>query len=452
MNYKKWQNKSTLIEKDNVMKSFKTKLNINNRQRTKFLQHSGTARHAWNWGLALCRDLIYKKEKTPTAIDLHKLLVKDVKSVNEWYYEVSKCSPQEALRDLYDAFYRFWKQHKINKTLPMNKRYLRKYLLQKQRGEIKELRFEHEKGFPRFKKKGQHDSFYLAGAIQIDGNKIKVPKIGWLKTYEILPIGVKPSSCVISRTANDWFIAFKTEAEPTIIKHNTTTSVGVDLGIKTLATLSDGTIFQSPKPYKKQKKKLRRLQRKQCRQREVQKKSGLKKVSNNYVKTKKKIEKVHQRITNVRKDNTHKLTSYLVKSHNKITIEDLNVSGMVKNHNLASSILDGGFFEFKRQLEYKCKWNSVELVVANRWFASSQTCSCCGHKQKMPLKERVFNCEKCGLKIDRDLNAAINLNNYTPSYGVKAGGDAKFHDASQVSINEAGIRQQTSHVQVCIGS
>lgn len=434
------------------MKSFKTKLNINNKQETKFLQHSGTARHAWNWGLTLCKDLIYKREQQPSAIDLHKLLVKDVKSVNEWYYEVSKCSPQEALRDLYDAIQRFWKQHKINKTLPMNKRYLRKYLLQKQRGEIKDLRFEHEKGFPRLKRKGIHDSFYLAGTINIEGNKIKVPKIGWLKTYEVLPVGVKPTSVVISRTANDWFISFKTETKPIIVKHDTDTSVGVDLGIKTLATLSDGTTFESPKPYKKQKSKLRRLQRKLCRKREVQKQAGLKRVSNNYIKNRKQIAKVHQRISNIRIDSTHKLTSYLVKSHNRITIEDLNVSGMVKNHNLASAILDGGFYEFKRQLEYKCKWNSVELVIADRWFPSSQLCSCCGHKQKMPLKMRTYNCELCGLKIDRDVNAAINLDNYTPSYGVKASGDAKFHSERKVSIVEAGIRQQLANVQVCIGS
>lgn len=434
------------------MRSFKTKLKFNNKQETRFLQHAGTARHAYNWGLELCKDKIYKQEPVPTTIELHKLLVKDVKSKNEWYYESSKCSPQMALSNLSDAFKRFWKQHKINKTLPFKKKYLRRYLLQKQRGEIKELRLEHEKGFPRFKKRGQHDSFYLYGAIHIDENKIKVPKIGWLRTYEILPVCVTPKSVVISRTANDWFIAFIIDDNPIIVKHNNSTSIGVDLGIKALATLSDGKIFENPKPYKTQKKKLRRLQRKLCRQREVQKKAGLKKVSNNYVKTRNKIAKVHQRIADIRKDSTHKLTSYLVKNHNKITIEDLNVSGMAKNRNLASSILDGGFSEFHRQLEYKCKWNSVNMVLANRWFASSQTCSDCGHKQKMPLKKRVYNCEQCGLSIDRDLNAAINLNNYTPSYEVNACGGDKFQDASPVVASEAGTRQQLADVQVCVSS
>jgi len=126
---------------------------------------------------------------------------------------------------------------------------------------------------------------------------------------------------------------------------------------------------------------------------------------------------------------------------------------MTKNHNLASAILDGGFYEFRRQLEYKCEWNTVELIIADRWFASSKTCSRCNHKQDMPLKKRVFICEHCGLIIDRDLNAAINLNNYyTPSYGVKDCGDIKFHAKRQVDVNEAVISQQTRNVQVCISS
>ncbi len=193
------------------------------------------------------------------------------------------------------------------------------------------------------------------------------------------------------------------------------------------------------------------MQRKLCRQKEARKKSGLEGNSKNYEKTKKKIAKQHQKISNIRIDSTHKLTSHLVKNHAQITIEDLNVSGMVKNHNLASAILDGGFYEFKRQLIYKCKWNSVKLIIADRWFASSQTCSCCGNKQKMPLKQRIFNCASCGLIIDRDLNAAINLEKYeeaesknTPSYGgIKACGDAKFHEKSQVSVSETGIKHQT---------
>ena len=431
------------------MKGFCTKLNPNNKQRTLFLQHAGVARHAWNWGLELCKDRLKKGEKGLSGIDLHKLLVSDVKPENQWYYEVSKCSPQQALRDLPVAFNKFWKKHQEQKSLPPQQKYLKKYLIKKKKGEIEELRFEHEKGFPKFKKKGEHDSFYLEGNIIIEGNRIKVPRIGWLKTYEVLPEGISPKNIVIRRVAADWFISFKLES--VIIPTNIIASTGVDLGIKTLATLSNGEKTNSPKPYKTYKHKLQRLQRKLSRQYEFAKKNNIK-TGTNYEKTKLQIVRLHQKIAQIRLDSIHQLTNDLVKNHNRIVIEDLNVSGMSKNHHLASAILDGGFYEFRRQLEYKCKWNGIELIVADRWFASSKTCSKCGHKQNMPLKKRVFICEECDLVIDRDVNAAINLNNYTPSYEVKDCEDAKFHAKKQVGVSEAVIRHQTRNVQVCVSS
>jgi putative transposase len=429
------------------MRSFKTKINPNNKQRTSFLKHAGTARHAWNWGLNVCINSIHETGATPSAIDLHKLLVKEVKPDKPWYYESSKCSPQEALRNLIEAFSRFWKQHKINKTKPFHKKYLAKYIRQFQHGKIKTLSIEHEYGFPKKKKKGIHDGFYLEGNFEIDwvnANRIKVPKIGLIKTYEKLPQGIEIKNSTITRTADDWFVAFKI-GKAEITKHKNNKSVGVDLGVKTLATMSNFQTIQSPKPYKTQKNKLQRIQRKMSRQKKDQYKLDKKECSKNYIKTRKKFAKLHQKISNIRKDTTHKLTSYLVKNHNRIVIEDLNVSGMVKNHNLASAILDGGFYEFKRQLQYKCKWNSVELVIADRWFASSQLCSDCGHRQKMPLKQRIFKCEDCNLELDRDLNAAINLRNYVPqANGEKVCGDAKFHANWQVGISETEIRQQAT--------
>lgn len=263
--------------------------------------------------------------------------------------------------------------------------------------------------------------------------------------------------------------------------------MGVDLGIKVSATASNGKEYPTPKPYKKSKKKLKKVQKYLSRKFEAHKKlqeakdeeckknkTELVKIpySNNYKKAKEKLAKAHQKIGNIRLDNMHKTTTDLAKNHSKINIEGLNVSGMMKNHNLASAIADGGFYEFKRQLIYKCKWYGVKLVVIDQWFPSSQLCSCCGHKQPMPLKKRIFDCEKCLNKMDRDLNASINIRDYdtkwiliyppkkkidknTLSYkGVKACGDAKVQDESSVSVNEAGIRQQVknSDVQICIGS
>ena len=223
---------------------------------------------------------------------------------------------------------------------------------------------------------------------------------------------------VISRTANEWFVSFKVPYEPKIT-NKTRSIVGVDLGIKTLATLSDGVIFDSIKPYKKYKRKLKILQRR------VSKKFVKDKpASKNYKKAQQKVAKLHQRIANVRKDYTHKLTSYLAKNHSEIVIETLNVKGMSKNHCLASAILDGGFFEFTRQLEYKSGWYGSTVTKVSRFYPSSKTCSQCNHKkQVLKLSERVFHCEQCNCSIDRDLNASLNLKSMAVSSTVTACGE-----------------------------
>ena len=164
----------------------------------------------------------------------------------------------------------------------------------------------------------------------------------------------------------------------------------------------------------------------------------------NYKKTKKEIAELHFRMSSVRKDSTHKLTNYLVKNHDHIVIEDLNVSGMMKNHNLAGAIADGGFYEFRRQLEYKGKLYGCAVTIADRWFSSSKTCSECGHKQEMPLKKRTFECECCKNKLDRDLNAAINLKNFSVSFTDDACSlSPKLHREIEVGAG-TGTRPQTT--------
>lgn len=354
---------------------FKTELKLNNAQRTQMAKHCGVARHSWNVGLALTKAVLgYNKEhpedkqKFPTAIDLHKWLVAVVKPQFPWYYEVSKCAGQNALRNLSQAWDRCFK--KVSKP-------------------------------PKFKKKGRHDSFTLNGTIKVvDHFKIQLPRIGVVKTYERLPYGFKPKSVTISRQADRWFISWKIEVniEPT---PKTTEVVGVDLGVKNLATLSTGEVVEGAKAYRRLESKLRRLQWLN-RNKQVG--------SANWRKTQIKIARLHRRIANIRKDTLHKLTTYLATTYSKIVVEDLNVSGMMSNHKLAKAVQDMGFYEFKRQLRYKCELYGSELFEADRWFASSKICSNCGHKkERLSLSERVYNCEHCGLKIDRDLNAALNL-------------------------------------------
>jgi len=358
-----------------MLLGFKTKLKLNNRQRTTLAKHAGVARHAWNWGLGLTRDILDhnrsntdEKIKFPSAIDLHKWLVALVKSEHPWYYEVSKSAPQNALRHLRVAWDRCFKK---------------------------------TSGAPKFKKKGRHDSFELDGTIRIKGlNKIQVPKIGILKTYEALPQNTQPKSVTISRQAHDWFISFRIEIEP-VITPKLVDVVGVDLGIKSLATLSIGEVFEGAKAYRQLESRLSRLQ-----WLNRHKQQG----SENWKKAQRAIARLHQRIANIRKDTIHKLTTYLAKNHGTVVIEDLNVSGMMANHKLAKAIQDMGFYEFRRQLDYKTKLYGSELVIVDRWFPSSKTCSRCGKKKEtLSLSERVFNCDHCGLQIDRDLNAAINL-------------------------------------------
>jgi len=211
--------------------------------------------------------------------------------------------------------------------------------------------------------------------------------------------------------------------------------VGVDIGINALATCSDGTVFPNPKAYRKAKRRLARLQRR------VSKKV---KGSNNRKKAITKLAKAHKRVSDIRKDNLHKITTSLAKNHSQVAIEDLNVSGMMKNHRLASAIADCGFFEFKRQLTYKCDWYGSTLIIVDRFYPSSQICSNCGSRQKMPLKERVYHCPNCKTSLDRDLNASINIVNFesTASSGVtcknKACGEVKPIESTtlKTSVNQ----------------
>ena len=357
-----------------MLLGFKTELKLNNNQKTVLLKHCGVSRHAWNWGLALTRAILENnkinpdsKIKFPSAIDLHKYLVALVKSENPWYYECSKSAPQYSLRDLSTAWKRCFKKVSCQ---------------------------------PRFNNIGKNDSFTLEGTCKtIDSFTIQVPRIGKLRTYEKLPQLDKIKSVTISRQADRWFISFKIDTQ--IRENHNTTVVGVDLGVKFLATLSTGEVIEGAKAYHKNKTKLSRLQW-----------INRNKIigSKNWRKAQLKIARLHRRIANIRRDTIHKLTSLLAKNHGTIVIEDLNVSGMMKNHKLASAISDMGFHEVRRQLEYKCKLYGSKLIVVDRWFPSSKTCSNCGHKKEiLELSERVFSCENCNFMIERDLNAAINL-------------------------------------------
>lgn len=374
-----------------MLLSFKTQLKPNNKQVTAFRKSCGVARHAYNFANdAIMKSLELRKTdstvKVPSSIDLHKRLNAEIKPSHPWYYESSKATAQQALSDARTAWDRCFK--KIAKT-------------------------------PRFKKKGKsHDSFYLENGVKNeglnkagkpvgpriinDGKRVKLPKIGWVRLHEALPVGAV-HNCVISRTANDWFIAIKYEVQLPVVALNRPT-VGVDIGIKELAVTSDGKVFSNPKAYRRMSKKMKQLQRSVSRK---------VKGSSNRTKAVRKLAKLHQDVSNIRKDAIHKLTHHLAKNHSVVKIEDLHVNAFLKNHKLAGAIADCGMYEFKRQLEYKVVKFQSELVLVDRWFPSSQICSgCTNHRHKMPLKNRIYECPDCGHKEDRDLNAAKNIDRW----------------------------------------
>jgi putative transposase len=357
-----------------MLLGFQTELNLNNEQRTILAKHAGTARHAYNQGLRLTQQVLdwnkanpEDKIKFPSAIDLHKWYVASIKPAYPWIYEVSKCAGQYALRSLRDAWDRCFK--KVSKP-------------------------------PKFKKKGQHDSFTLDGTVKILGsNHIQVPVIGVLKTFEDLP-QVQPKNVTISRHSDKWFISFKQEIEP-IETVKTKLAIGVDLGVKHFATLSDGQVFDAPPEYKEIKDKIAKLQ---YLNRNKQK------GSQGYKDFQAKIAKLYYRSTCIRNDFLNKLTTYLAKTFRVVCIEDLNVSGMLKFGKLAGAVALLGFFEFRRQLTYKCPLYGSELQVIGRWEPSSKLHNSCGWKNEaLTLKDRIFYCPECDELIDRDLNAALNI-------------------------------------------
>ena len=332
----------------------------------------------------------------------HKLLNSLKKTQFPWMYQCSKCAPQEALRDLGRSFKNFQRGLKEGKRI----------------------------GFPKFKSKGRHDSFRLTGAIRFEGRKIQLPRLGKIRIKEKRKKYYKGRilSVTVSRRVNRWFVSVTVEENIKDPKSIVSYSVGVDLGIKTLATLSDGTTFSNPRALGRRQKKLRQLSKSLSRKT---------KGSKNREKSKLRLARMHLKIFNIRQDSLHKLTTYLAKSHSRIVIEDLGVSGMMKNRRLARFIADVGMYEFRRQLEYKCDWYGSKLVIAPRRFPSSKKCSGCGHKKEdLSLSEREYECEECGLKVDRDLNAALNLVTVSLPETLTACGEDVRLDANSHGICE----------------
>jgi putative transposase len=373
-----------------VLRAYKTELDLNNEQRRALGRHVGAARYAYNWGLARKIEAHEAGQRLPSAIDLHRELNELKKGELGWMYEVSKCAPQEALRDLDKAFDNFFRRLKNGELDPHKRR--------------KDGQME---GSPHFKsRKRGLGSFRLTGSIHVLEDSIQLPRLGQLRLHEkgYLPTsGVKILSATVSEKAGRWFVSVQVEEEIADPEATQGKPVGVDLGIKALATCSDGREFENPRALGKAQRRLKRQQR----ELERRQKGG-----RNRAKTRRKIARLHYRIGNIRKDTLNKATSAIVEAKPKpkvVVLEDLNVSGMLQNHHLALAIADVGLNEFRRQIVYKAAWNGVQVLVAPRFFPSSKMCHVCGCiKDDLSLAKREWQCV-CGVYHERDLNAAINL-------------------------------------------
>jgi len=356
----------------------------------------GTARFVYNWGLSQRINLYQQgSKKSLSFIDQNNSLNSIKKEQYPWMLEVSKFVPSNALRNLDKSFSNFFRGIKQGKKV----------------------------GFPKFKSKHRNIPKFTFQQPIVKSNSILIPKIGYvrLKEKDYIPLtNVKYNNVTVSKIADRWFVSVNCEVEIPDISTVPTTVLGVDVGIKTLAMCSDGKPFENNKYLKKMSKRLAFAQRKFSKK---------KKGSNNRLKAKLKLQKIHVTIANKRKDSIHKMTSTLVRTKPRyIVIENLNVYGMLKNHCLAGAIADASFSETKRQFLYKTAWHGGEIIQAERFFPSSKNCCICGkRKDDLKLSDRIYICD-CGNIIDRDENAAINLESYGLSTlglsGIKAYGES----------------------------
>ncbi len=379
-----------------MIKTYKIKLKPNNKQQTKMLQFCGAKRFAYNWALAKQQENYKNGGEFISDCELRKEFTK-LKSKEEykWLYSISNNVTKQAIKDCCIAYKRFFK------------------------GESK---------FPKFKsKRTDRPSFYVDNIkIKFTNTHVKLEniatskkknkaKLNWIRLSEKnkIPTDCKYVNPHVVYDGIDWFICVGIEFENNKEIH-INEGIGIDLGVKYLAICSNGETFKNinkTQKIKKLEKRKRRLQRKISKKYLKNKKGGSYCKTRNIIKSEKELLKLNHRLTNIRNDYLHKTTSSIVNRKPKfITIEDLNVSGMMKNKHLSKAIQQQKLYEFRKQLEYKTRWNNIELRIADRYFPSSKLCHECGAiKKDLKFKDRVYICEECGNVIDRDYNASLNL-------------------------------------------
>ena len=377
-----------------MKKAIKVMLLPNNKQRTKLFESAGTARWAYNWALNRQNENYKSSGYFINNYDLRKELTQLKKSDDyKWLCDYSCHIPKQAIKDVCDAFERFFKK---------------------------------QNNYPNFKsKKKSNPSFYQdTSSIQIKTNKVFLSNIGWIKLAEKnrFPVGkaknkeISVSNPRITFDGIKWWITIGVECERNF-KISMIDGIGIDLGIKNLAICSDGNLYENinkTKKVKKIKNKQLLLQRKISKKYTKNKRKGSYCKTKNIIKSEQKLLKIYHRLKNIRINYLQQTTTEIIKRKPSfIVLEDLDVKSIMKNKYLSKYIQEQGLYEFFREIQYKCEWNNIRFIVADRYFPSSKLCSECGSiKKDLKLSDRVYVCFECGNVIDRDYQASINLMNY----------------------------------------
>lgn len=359
-----------------IRKTIRYRLEPNAIQRQLFARYAGCCRYVFNQGLADRKAAYENDGKALSYADQCRVLTA-MKKADEtaWLSEVHSQILQQALKDLQVAYRHFFRR----------------------------LNNGEAPGFPRFKKKGQKDSFRYPQDVKVKEGRVYLPKIGWVKYRNSRPIDGKILQTTIKREGSHWFVCFACEMElqdaapaPVVEAR----AVGIDMGLKSFAVLSDGTEIENPRILGNNLVRLKKAQR------QLRRKT---KWSNNWKKQMARVVRLHIKVKNSRKDFCHKVSTAIVKNHDVIAVEALNIRGMVKNRHLSRAISDAGWGQFLTMLKYKAEWAGKHFVSIGRFEASSQVCSICGEKKAMPLSVRTYSCGRCGMVRDRDWNASLNI-------------------------------------------
>ena len=380
-----------------LKRAYKIEINPTDDQKSKIHQTIGVSRFIYNFYIAHNKEIYEREGKFVSGMDFSKWLNNEYIPKNQdmkWIKEVSSKATKQAIMNGDKAFKDFFKK---------------------------------AKGFPKFKKKKNQDvKAYFPKNNKtdwtIERHRVKIPTLGWvrLKEFGYIPVNSIVKSGTVSQKADRYYVSILVEEDDRDVSKSTNEGVGIDLGIKYFSICSNGNKFKNinkTATVKKVEKKLKREQRKLSRKYESlkirnKKEKGGNATSQNIQKQVVKVQKLHQRLRNIRTDYINKIVFLIIKQKpSYITIEDLAVSNMMKNKHLSKAIASQKFFEFKTKLISKCKQNNIELRIVDRFYPSSKTCSQCGKvKKDLKLSDRIYKCD-CGFTIDRDLNASINLKN-----------------------------------------